>query len=195
MIEWLEDIDRSIFLFLNGLNHPLLDQPMYYMSEEMFWLPLYLLFIWLVAKNYNWKIALWTLLGVALVVTIGDRVSVELFKNVFERYRPTRNIEIGHLVHTVNGYRGGKFGFVSSHATNYFGIATFLMLIFRINYGVKALWLLVWAALIAYTRIYLGVHYPADIVCGALLGMGIGYGVFYIFKAKYLKQVGLGTDT
>ncbi len=188
MIEWLEELDRSLFLFLNGLHQSWLDQPMYYMSEKLFWIPVYLLLLYFVFRAYNWKVMLWTLLGVVLVVSIGDRVSVELFKNVFERYRPSRNLEIGEMVHIVNDYRGGLYGFVSSHATNFFGIATFVFLILKPKFGAKAYWVLAWAALISYTRIYLGVHYPGDIVCGGILGALIGYGVYILFKRFILKS-------
>ncbi len=188
MIEWLEKLDRSLFLFLNGLHQPWLDQPMYYMSEKVFWIPVYLFLLYLIFKAYNWKVMLWTLLGVILVVSICDRVSVELFKNVFERYRPSRNFEIGDMVHIVNDYRGGLYGFVSSHAANFFGIATFVYCLLKPKYGVKALWVIVWAGLISYTRIYLGVHYPGDIICGGLLGALIGFGVYVLFKRYILKS-------
>jgi undecaprenyl-diphosphatase len=188
MIEWLESLDQALFLKLNGLHHPWLDQLMYYMSEELFWVPVYLLFLWLIAKTYNWKIMLWSLLGVAVVVTLGDRISVELFKNVFERYRPSRNLEIGPMAHIVNDYRGGLYGFVSSHATNYFGIATFVALLLMQKYGWQTMWILLWAGLIAYTRIYLGVHYPADIAVGGLLGVGIGFVVYKLFVFAILRR-------
>lgn len=188
MIDWLKEIDRDLFLWLNGLHHPWLDPVMYYMSSEFVWIPVYILMLWLIAKTYNKAVMFWTLLGIALVVTIGDRVSVELFKNVFQRYRPSRNLEIGPLVHIVNDYRGGLYGFVSSHATNFFGIATFVFLLLKKAFPKGAYLVLLWAALIAYTRIYLGVHYPADIFVGGLLGAGIGGGVFLLFKRYILPK-------
>jgi undecaprenyl-diphosphatase len=126
--------------------------------------------------------ALWTLLGVAVVVTLGDRISVELFKEVFQRYRPSRNLEMYDLVHVVNEYRGGKYGFVSSHATNFFGTATFLFMVFRKPYPKWAPFVFLFSGLVAYTRIYLGVHYPADIVCGAIIGALIGWIIFKAFN-------------
>ncbi len=188
MIEWLEDIDRQLFIWLNAFHKPWLDQLMYYMSEELFWLPVYLLFLWMILKAYDWKVMLWSLLGIALVITLCDRISVELFKNVFLRYRPSRNLEIGPLVHIVNDYRGGLYGFVSSHAANYFGIATFLFLLLKNHFPKGVRWLWPWAALIAYTRIYLGVHYPADIAVGAALGVFIGWLVYRAFHASILYR-------
>lgn len=188
MIEKLQELDRQLFLFLNGLHQPWLDLPMYYMSQGPFWIPVYLWLLWMVAKTYNWKMALWSLAGIALVITFADRGSVELFKEVFRRYRPTHNLEIGSMVHTVNGYRGGKYGFISSHASNFFGIATFVFLLVRERFT-KTAWLVFpWAGLIVYTRIYLGVHYPSDIFVGAVYGILCGVVAYLIFYLIFLKR-------
>lgn len=189
MIEKLESIDTQLFLWLNGLHADWLDMPMYYMSEGLFWIPVYLLILWMVAKAHGWKVALLSLLGVALVITMTDRGSVELFKEVFQRYRPSRNADIAHLVHTVNDYRGGKYGFISSHASNYFGVATFIFLMVRKTFVKSAFLLFVWAALIAYTRIYLGVHYPSDIFVGAVFGSLCGWIGYIVFKKAVLERV------
>ncbi len=188
MIEWLEEIDRALFLKLNGLHQPWLDQPMYYMSEQLFWIPVYLGLLYLIFRTYDWKVMLLSLVGIVVVVGLGDRISVELFKNVFQRYRPSRNMELVDLVHTVNDYHGGLYGFVSSHATNFFGIATFVYLLIYREFPKIAFGVIFWAALIAYTRIYLGVHYPADIAVGGILGIGIGYFVYRLFKRFVLKS-------
>jgi undecaprenyl-diphosphatase len=147
-----------------------------------------LILLFLIYRAYDWKIALWSLLGVIVVVTIADRASVELFKEVFQRYRPSRNLELYDKVHIVNEYRGGKYGFISSLATNFFGIATFLFLLLRKHFPRIAPWILVWASLIAYTRIYLGVHYPSDIMGGLAVGGTIGFGVYFAFKKFLLDR-------
>ncbi len=185
MIDRLKEIDRELFLFLNSLHHPWLDQLMYYMSEKLFWIPVYLLFMFLIVRVHGMRTMLWSVLGVALVITLADRISVELFKNVFVRYRPSRNLEIGELIHIVNDYRGGLYGFVSSHAANFFGVATFIFMLLRKAYAKWAWLIFVWAALISYTRIYLGVHYPADILAGGLLGMLIGW-VVYLLMNRFI---------
>jgi undecaprenyl-diphosphatase len=188
MLETLEAWDRKLFLFLNGLHADWLDPIMFWMSDELVWIPVYLLFLWMIGRAYDWKVAGWALLAVAVVVTIGDRSSVELFKEVFERYRPSRNLEIADQVHTVNGYRGGQYGFVSSHATNFFGVGTFLYLLLKPVYPRFAPIILLWAGLIAYTRIYLGVHYPGDIIGGGLLGALVGFLVFLLFRRWVLAK-------
>ncbi|MCA1762611.1 MAG: phosphatase PAP2 family protein [Cryomorphaceae bacterium] len=188
MISFLEDIDQKLFLFLNGLHQPWLDQPMYVMTDKLTWIPIYLLLIFMIKRAYNWRVVLWILLGVAVVVTLCDRISVELFKNVFERYRPSRNHDLAEMVHIVNGYRGGLYGFVSSHATNFFGVATLVFLVLNKKLTKPPYWIFIWAGLISYTRIYLGVHYPADIVCGGILGFAIGWGVYRILNHYILKK-------
>lgn len=187
MIEKLEELDRQLFLWLNGLHHPWLDQPMYYMSEGAFWIPVYVGMLYMVAKTYNWKMALLSLLGVGLTIFFADRGSVELFKEVFQRYRPSRNHEIGPLVHIVNDYRGGLYGFISSHASNFFGVSTFVFMLVRKRFAKTAWLLFVWAALIAYTRIYLGVHYPSDIFVGTLYGVLCGLLAYLIFRFIFLR--------
>lgn len=188
MISFLEEIDQKLFLFLNGLHHPWLDQAMYVMTDKLTWIPVYLLLLFMIKRAYNWRVALFSLIGVAVVVTLCDRTSVELFKNVFERYRPSRNHDIGDMVHIVNGYRGGLYGFVSSHAANFFGVATFLFLVLNKRLTKPPYWIFIWAGLISYTRIYLGVHYPADIIGGGLLGFAFGWGVYRIFNRFILPK-------
>jgi undecaprenyl-diphosphatase len=188
MIDRLKQWDQELFLWLNDLNQPWLDEAMMLLTDEWPWIPLHLLILFLIYKSYNLRIALFSLLGVALVVTLGDRISVELFKEVFQRYRPTHNLEIGDLVHTVNGYKGGLYGFVSSHATNYFGISTFLYFLISDGKKFSAWWLFIWAGFVSYTRIYLGVHYPGDIAVGAILGFVIGYLVYALFNRFIIRK-------
>ncbi|MCG8577958.1 MAG: phosphatase PAP2 family protein [Flavobacteriales bacterium] len=186
MIESIEHIDRDLFLYFNGIHSPTMDTVMWYISSTILWIPLFMFFLYYTYKKYSWKGVLVLVLGAALCILFADQISVRLFKNVFQRFRPTHNTEIGDLVHTVfkpNGeeYRGGRYGFVSSHAANFGALATYFFFLFR-SYSKWWILLFVWAALIGYSRIYLGVHYPADVVCGGILGFAIGFGIHHLRK-------------
>lgn len=164
---------------------------MWYISTTWLWIPIYISMLIFAYKKGKIKYALTILGGVLLCVLLADLTSVHLFKNVFLRYRPSHNLEILDLVKTVtkpNGqvYLGGQYGFVSSHAANIGAITTFILLSFR-NLSKKWYLLLFWAALVMYSRIYLGVHYPGDILGGALLGFAIGW-IIYKFSSKLNLQ-------
>jgi len=181
MIEKLIDFDVQLFLFLNGLRNPFFDFVFWWATQPVVWIPVYIILFYLAIKVYRWQ-AIFVVLFTIISITLTDQISVHLFKDVFMRLRPCHNPEIQMQVHIMNGYCGGDYGFVSSHATNYFGIATFLSVIFfrKIRFFIP--FVLLWAALISYSRIYLGVHYPADVFCGALLGTLIGMLLGFIFS-------------
>lgn len=193
LLEKLEAIDRDLLLFLNGLHTPLLDGAMWYISTIVLWIPLFLFFFFYAFRKGNWLLLLIVFFGIAFCILLADRISVEAFKEVFQRYRPSHNLEIQSQIHSVvrsNGepYLGGKYGFVSSHAANFFAITTFLVLIFN-RFSKAWYWLFLWAAIIGYSRIYLGVHYPSDVIVGSLLGLLIGYVVAVIAK-KIMRKYG-----
>lgn len=188
MIEFLENIDRQLFLAINGLNSNAADFLFYWVSQKFTWIPFYIVLLFLgirSLKNKWWLLILF----VPLLVTVTDQASVHLFKNVFLRYRPCHNTELKELVHLVNGYCGGRYGFVSSHAANSFGIAAFMWLIIRQNYHYW-FWVLfvAYAGLIGYSRIYLGAHYPSDVFAGAVLGIVSGTFFYYIMQLIFFKK-------
>lgn len=181
MIEHLINIDTGITLFLNGLNNSFFDTIMVIISGKFTWIPLYLVFMFFAyKKTANIKVFVMFLVSIAVLITMADQSSVQLFKNVFERLRPCHCEQLKATIHIVNGHCGGQFGFVSSHATNTFALAVFLGLFFK---NTKVTYLLIfWAVVVAYSRIYLGVHYFGDVLGGAILGSIIAFLVYFIFN-------------
>jgi len=170
-IEKIEQIDRQLLFAINGSNSPLFDTIMWWVSKPVFGIPFYLLFVFLLYKSFGWKNTFLLVLCAGLAVGLADLSAKYLFKEMFERFRPSQNLEIKEQLHYVNNYHGGMYGFVSSHAANMFAIAMLIGLWLKKKIRYSLHFLLIWASIIGYSRIYLGVHYPTDVVCGALLGM------------------------
>jgi len=185
VIEFIKNIDTELFLFLNSKHNAFFDSVMYWVSHKYFWIPIYAFILFLIYKHFNKKVFLITVFAV-LSFAASDQISTRAFKKTFLRYRPCHNIEIQSKVH-VNGECGGQYGFVSSHAANTFALAMFLTLLFSKKIKYFSVLILSWAAFISYSRIYNGVHYPADIAVGGILGMGIGIAVFKIFRLIEVK--------
>ena len=174
LIEIAKSWDTDLFLLLNGFHNAFWDTVMYWASEKYFWVPFYALLLVFIGVKLNWKTLLVILPLIALSILLSDQGSV-LLKNFFQRYRPCHNLMIQDIVHTLNGKCGGQYGFVSSHAANTFALAMFVGMLFRKKLKWMLVLMLFWAGFVSYSRIYTGVHYPADIVAGALLGAGVGF--------------------
>ena len=185
----LQDWDRQLFLWLNGLHAPMLDPVMLLITKTIFWLPFYVFLAYLIFAHYK-KEAWLILAGVGLAILFSDQVASTLMKPFFARYRPSHEPGLQGLVHTVGGYEGGLYGFASSHAANTMATAVFVWLIFRKVYRWVAL-IFIWAFIVMYTRIYLGVHYPGDILAGMLVGAAggwIGYRFYRWIKERLISS-------
>ena len=152
---------------------------MSYISTEWLWFPLYAFFIYLIIKKMKTKAWL-PIIGIIIAVILSDQIST-LIKKKVQRFRPTHDLVLADKVHTVNNYRGGNYGFVSSHASNTFCVALLVALILETPTFVTFL-LFFWAISVSYSRIYLGVHFPLDITFGAILGMIIAFLIFLLLK-------------
>ncbi len=178
-----QDLDKQATLFLNSLHHPSIDQVMILISNKPTWYPLYVLLIGLIiytSRKRSWLV----LVNIALLITLADRISSGLIKPLVMRLRPCHEALMYPFLHLPDGC-GGSYGFVSSHAANTFAIACFLFLYFN-----KQKWtylLFLWAAVVSYSRIYLGAHYLGDVMCGALLGGGLGWLVYRSYLVFYQK--------
>ncbi len=168
MIEYLQDIDAQMLLTFNGMNSPYLDRFFWHVTHALSWLPMMLVFV-AVSLRAGWRRALVVAAALGVVVLIADQLSSSLIKPLVQRPRPTHDPQLGALVHVVDGYRGGAYGFVSSHAANHLGVAVLLGAVLR--HRLAWLALITWAVLISYSRCYLGVHYPGDILGGWLVGL------------------------
>lgn len=179
-IQSIKEIDTELFLFLNNLHNSFFDSVMYWTSHKFFWVPLYVIFLFLAYKHYGKRIWL-VALSAILLIFLSDQLSVHAFKNIFLRYRPCHNLLIQSQIH-MNDACGGIYGFISSHAANTFALAFFLLLLFKNKIKYFGPFIFIWACFVSYSRIYNGVHYPADVAVGAIVGMGIGALVFKIFQ-------------
>lgn len=180
----LQHFDTELLLFLNGFHTPFLDHFMWNYSQSLTWIPFYLALAVLVICRWRKK-AFWILLILGLCVGLSDFISSSIIKTLVERPRPSRVPELEGVLHLVNGYCGGRFGFVSSHAANSFGLAMSFCLMTGRKELPTCMLLFVWAFLNAYSRIYLGVHYPGDILGGVLVGIAVAVCAWAFVRRRF----------
>ena len=172
MLDQLIEFDKKVLIYLNSFHTPWLDPIILFSTQTLAWLPLYLFLLYLIIKEYRKKSWI-VLLGIVLAIVLANEITSSLMKPYFQRLRPSNEPSLQGLIHLVDGYKGGKFGFASSHAANTFGVATFFFLLFKTTKKWIG-WLFLWAVAMTYTRIYLGVHYPGDILVGGMIGVLAG---------------------
>jgi len=183
LLDTLNHWDSELFLLLNGVHNGFWDFVMWWASDKYIWIPVYALFLFLLWRKF--KSNVWIIMiFAALLVFLSDQISVHLFKDVFQRLRPCHEPALEGMVHIVNGKCGGSYGFYSSHASNIFAISVFVISLLKIRRPCAIIGIIGWAMLIIYSRIYLGVHYPFDVIAGALAGSLLGW-----MMARFARNV------
>lgn len=182
MIEFLNNLDTSIFLAINGHHSPFFDNFMTLFTGRFIWIPMYATILWILFKDFCGKRAVIYLLGIIAAIYLTDQTCASVIRPAVERLRPS-NLEnaLSEMAYIVNGYRGGSYGFPSCHAANSFALASIIALIVRHR---RFTWFIFgWAIINSYSRLYLGVHYPGDLIVGAIIGCSFGSICYYTARA------------
>lgn len=185
--------DKQLLLLLNGSDSVFLDWVVMTLTNALTWVPLYLSLLYVVIKsNRNVREVLIILCAAGLCVLLAGTIDDEIVKPLVARWRPGHDPEIGHLVDTVNDYRGGNYGFFSAHASNTFSLALFFSLLMRQR--LLTIGLVTWSLVNCWTRMYLGVHYPGDITVGLIWGALVGSFVYWLYcrvtiPARYERRL------
>lgn len=191
LLDLLDSYDKSLMLYLNYDGGSWLDSFWYTYSGKFIWIGVYafiLIKFFMSCRTQgkvDYKALLILVLCTAAIIAMADQVASGIIKHAVERPRPSHSPEIQDMLHYVNNYRGGRFGFVSSHAANSIGLTVWLSLLFRswIFRGT----IFIWSILTCYSRIYLGVHYPGDILGGLLVGICSALLIHYLYR-RFTKQ-------
>ena len=193
-MDWatLIELDKQLLLWFNGSDSLFLDGMAKTLTTASTWIPMYLaLFLMVLKNNDNIRQVLLILAAVGLCVFFAGSLNDLFVKPEVARWRPARDTEIAMLVDVVNDYRGGNYGFFSSHAANTFSIAIFFSLLVRSH--VLTFFLILWSLVNCWTRMYLGVHYPIDIMCGLVWGGTVGTAIWYLhYRIKRYMGKNLG---
>ncbi len=186
MLEAVLEHDKALFLWLNQLGSPTWDAFWLLITNKWSAIPLYLFLAFLAYKNLGLKRILWLLVAIVLLILTTDQLA-NFFKFGVQRLRPCYDPQVSPLLRLVKSSCGGKFGYFSAHAGNSFALAYFFTYLFGKQYRYLGIFLIVWAIMVAYSRIYIGVHYPLDV----LSGMAFGGVLSWIFVRLYLKFVAI----
>lgn len=188
MLEALQSLDREVFLFLNSLHSDYWDQFMWIFTAKWTWIPMYAAILYVICKNMRPSASLLAVVAIVLTIVYADQISATLIRPLVERMRPSNpNNPISEYVHLVHGKRGGRYGFPSCHAANSFGLAFFVMLLFKNR--LLTFFILGWAVVNSYSRIYIGVHYPGDLLAGMLVGLSGAILMYRLWRYGLLRLV------
>jgi len=174
LLDKIIQYDKDLLVYLNGLGTENWDGVWLLITNQLSWIPLYLLFFYMIFRSFGWKKGLGLMLLTALLVTFSDQFTV-FIKNYFERLRPNRDPSINEVIRILKN--NSSFSFVSGHATTSTAVTLLMHLRLKKYYPYTGLFF-IWPLLFSYSRVYLGVHFPIDVLTGALLGLLIGYSFF-----------------
>ena len=186
----IDAVDRKLFFIVNnGLANDFFDTLMPFLRESNLWVPLYLFMLVFILVNFGYRGWLWILFAVC-TAALCDLVSSHLIKEHIFRLRPCQNPELAHQIRVLANYCPRSSSFTSSHAVNHFGISMFIVVTLGAYVGSWLRLFFVWAAAICLAQVYVGVHYPLDVISGGLLGCGLGY-IIAVFFNNYAGLVSL----
>ena len=188
MISTLQQVDTDLLIFLNSLHCDMLDPVMKAMTGRFIWIPLYVLLAAAVWVKLGPRRAIFSFLLIGLTILMADQICNSIIRPLALRLRPS-NLDnpISSMIHVVDGYRAGRYGMASCHAANLAALITYLLRTVKFS-RTAAFLLIIWAVTVVYTRIYLGVHYPGDILVGAAVGILVAYGTSALFR-RYSNRV------
>lgn len=169
IFNWLLEVDQSLLLLGNGFHTPFLDSLMWMISDRWIWVPLYALLTVFVFRRAGWKGGIICMIMIGLLITAVDQTCATFLRPELCRLRPSNpDNPLSAMVQIVNGYRSGSYGFPSCHAANTFALALYLSLFFQKR--AATIFFIIWSIVVSYSRIYLGVHYPGDVIAGFIIG-------------------------
>lgn len=181
-MKYINKIDTEVFLFLNGLHNPIMDVILFFVCHNLFFIPFFVILIDEVNKEFRNK-SLYVLFIIVILIVSCDQTIYHLINPFIKRLRPSHEPTIQHLVNLTNAGPGSLYGFISRHVSNALSLFTFIFLLFDKNKNWLKFILFLWTLLVSFGTIYMGFHYPLNIICSSFIGITFGYLFYFIFKS------------